>query len=118
MFTNFFRDYPELLEEVMKEISIFQGQKVRYIARSPKELSPKIAEQSSYYERVILIPSGKWYVNVKLDNQQKRQILSNIAKRVDLVEGRDCSWHNDSPKDRAVKGLRAAGREAVARVEL
>jgi hypothetical protein len=90
---KFFDDHPQLLQEK----SITQGRDVNYFSRSPVGLSPKIAEQAHYYERIIL-SSGRWFANVKLDNPQKIQILSNIAKQAGLVEGTDWSWHNDSPK--------------------
>jgi hypothetical protein len=104
---KFFDAYPLLL----KEESIFKGRKVRYFASSPEAMSSKIAEQASYYKHIILSSDpGKLFVNVKLDNTQKHQILSNMAKHAGLVEGTDWSWHNDS-----VKGTRTQRDEALAR---
>jgi hypothetical protein len=90
---NFFDAYPELLQDN----SISRGREVNYFASSPKELSPTIAEQAQNYEHIILL-SGRCFANVKLDNEQKLENLRKIAKRAGLVEGRDWSWHNDSPK--------------------
>jgi hypothetical protein len=99
--TRFFDDYPKLL----REKSIIQGLKVNYFAPSPEGLSPQIAEEAHRYQRIIL-SSGKWYANVKLDDLQKRQNLNNIAKQAGLVEGIDWSWRNNSPKKSAAQ-LRA-----------
>jgi hypothetical protein len=94
LITRFFDAYPDLLEDK----SITDGPVVNYFARSPRGLSPEIAQQDHYYEHIILLSSGKWYVNVKLDNPLKVNILSRMANRKGLVEGTDWSWHNDSPK--------------------
>jgi hypothetical protein len=88
---KFFDAYPQLL----KDNSILGGY---YFSRSPEELSEKTAEQAYNYEHIILL-SGRWYVNVKLDNLVKRQILSNIGKRAGLVEGTDWSWRNSVTVD-------------------
>jgi hypothetical protein len=76
---------PQLLQD-----NSIRGREVNYFARSPEELSSKISEQPHNYERMIL-PSGRWYVNVKLPNWLKRQILSNMGKKAGLVEGTDWS---------------------------
>jgi hypothetical protein len=102
-----FDDHPELLQKQ----SIIQGHDVNYFSRSPVGLSPKIAEQAHYYDRMIL-SSGRWFVNVKVDNPQKRQILSNIAKQAGLVEGTDWSWHSGGAKGDN-SALRAAITQAV-----
>jgi hypothetical protein len=105
--TKFFDAYPRLLQDN----SILEGREVNYFSRSPQALSPKIAEQAHYYAPIIL-SSGKWFVTVKLDNTQKHQILSNMAKHIHagLVEGTDWSWHNAS-----VKATRTQRSEALAR---
>jgi hypothetical protein len=103
--TKFFDAYPQLLQDN----SILEGREVNYFARSPQDLSPKTAEQAYYYTRIIL-SSGRWFVNVKLDNTQKHQILSNMANHAGLLEGTDWSWHNAS-----VKGTRTQRSEALDR---
>jgi hypothetical protein len=109
---KFFDGYPNLLQNK----SIIQGREVNYFARSPEELSPKIAEQAHNYERIIL-SSGRWFANVKLDNSQKRQILSNMAKQAGLVEGADWSWHNGSEKRTRAK-RREAEVQSASEIEL
>jgi hypothetical protein len=94
---------------LLQNKSITDGSKVNYFARSPQGLSSQIAEQAHAYERIIL-PSGRWYVNVKLDNPQKLQILSRMATEARLVEGTDWSWHNDGKKSTRAKQREAPDR--------
>lgn len=91
---KFFNVNPQLIQDN----SIIIGREVNYFARSPEELSPKIAEQAHNYERIILL-SGRWYVNAKLPNRLKRQILSNMGNKAGLVKGTDWSWRNSVTAD-------------------
>jgi hypothetical protein len=109
---KFVEGYPNLLQNEF----ITQGREVDYFARSPEELSPKIAEKDSYYERMILLSSGRWFVNVKLDNPQKLKILSRMAKQAGL-EGSDWSWHNDGKKSTHAKQREALDR-AYSEIEI
>lgn len=92
---KFFNDYPQLLQDE----SIIQGHSVRYFSHSPEGLSPRIAEKAHYYTGIIL-SSGTWFVNVKLTNQLKIDIISKLSKKAGLVEGTDWSWDNASARSK------------------
>jgi hypothetical protein len=96
---KFFDTYPQFLQDN----SILGGG--YYFARSPQELSEKIAEQDYNSEPIILSSSGRWYVNVKRGNPVKRQKLSEIGKKAGLVEGTDWSWRNSATAARTPSNL-------------
>ena len=82
-----------LLEENPHLLKDKRGRVVDYFARSPAGMVD--------YEHIILpSPHGKWYVNVKLDNQNKLSILRAVAEKVGFVEDRDWSWHSPEGKKR------------------
>jgi hypothetical protein len=103
--------------DFLQDKSITEGREVNYFARSPQDLSPKIAEQDHNYLHITLPDDGRWFVNVKLENSQKLQILRNIAKHADLVEGRDWSWDNGGKKNTHAKRDEALAR-AISEIEL
>jgi hypothetical protein len=91
--------YPELLQNR----DIIQGTKCKHFARHVDDLPPNVAEQDHNYTHIILpaecgLSSGKWFVDVKLDNVDKQKVLSKMSKHAGLVKGTHWSWHNDGKK--------------------